>query len=113
MAFYKDVFGWKFKKAEGLQHDYWFITTGDKKEDGIDGGLFKRMGDPAPEGAAVNAFVCTIRVRDLSETMLKAEKAGGVMAMPKMAIPNVGWLAYFRDVDGNIFGIMEDDVSAK
>jgi uncharacterized protein len=113
MAFYKEVFGWTFKKAEGLQHDYWFITTGPSKEAGIDGGLFKRMGNPAPDGSAVNAFVCTIKVKDLSASMSKAEKAGGLMAMPKMAIPGVGWLCYFRDVDGNIFGMMEDDATAK
>ena len=28
-------------------------------------------------------------------------------------LPTVGWLAYFKDVDGNIFGVMEMDPSVK
>ena len=31
----------------------------------------------------------------------------------KMPIVQVGWLAYARDLDGNMFGIMEDDKEAK
>jgi len=32
---------------------------------------------------------------------------------PKMPVPGVGWLAYFKDTEGNIFGIFQDDASAK
>ena len=32
---------------------------------------------------------------------------------PKLAIPGVGWYASCRDTEGNIFGLMEDDPSAK
>ena len=37
----------------------------------------------------------------------------GTITVPKMAIPGVGWLAYFKDPDGNAFGIMESDMSAR
>jgi hypothetical protein len=30
-----------------------------------------------------------------------------------MPIPGLGWLAYFKDLDGNIHGIMQDDSNAK
>jgi predicted enzyme related to lactoylglutathione lyase len=30
-----------------------------------------------------------------------------------MAVPGVGWMAYFKDPDGNMFGMMERDESAK
>jgi len=33
--------------------------------------------------------------------------------MPKDAIPGVGWFAYCKDTEGNMFGIMEADESAK
>ncbi len=33
--------------------------------------------------------------------------------MPKMPIPNVGWLAYAKDTEGNIFGMMQNDPGAK
>jgi predicted enzyme related to lactoylglutathione lyase len=30
-----------------------------------------------------------------------------------MAIPGVGWLCYFKDTEGNIFGMMQNDPAAK
>jgi len=33
--------------------------------------------------------------------------------VPKMPIPGVGWLAYAKDTEGNIFGIMQPDANAK
>jgi predicted enzyme related to lactoylglutathione lyase len=30
-----------------------------------------------------------------------------------MPIPGVGWLAYVKDLDGNILGIMQNDPAAK
>jgi uncharacterized protein len=30
-----------------------------------------------------------------------------------MAIPGVGWLAYAKDTEGNIFGFMQSDPAAK
>jgi predicted enzyme related to lactoylglutathione lyase len=29
-----------------------------------------------------------------------------------MPIPGVGWLAYCKDTEGNVFGIMQDDPQA-
>ena len=34
-------------------------------------------------------------------------------ALPKMPIPGVGWLAYLKDTEGNVFGLMQSDPSAK
>jgi uncharacterized protein len=33
--------------------------------------------------------------------------------VPKMPIPGVGWLAYFKDTEGNIVGVMQPDANAK
>jgi predicted enzyme related to lactoylglutathione lyase len=38
---------------------------------------------------------------------------GGKITMPKMVVPGVGYSAYFADPEGNIFGMMEADESAK
>ena len=48
----------------------------------------------------------------MDETISAIEKAGGKIVVPKMAIPAVGWLAYFTDPDGNIHGIMQEDKNA-
>ena len=35
------------------------------------------------------------------------------VALPKMPIPGVGWLAYMKDTEGNVFGMMQADANAK
>jgi uncharacterized protein len=41
------------------------------------------------------------------------EAAGGQFVLPKMPVPGVGWLAYFKDTEGHIFGVMQADSAAK
>ena len=55
----------------------------------------------------------TIAVESLDRTISKIEQRGGKICVPKMAIPNVGWLAYAEDPAGNVFGIIEPDTDAK
>ena len=110
IAFYQSLFGWEFHKWEGPM-PYWLIKTGDAGIPGIDGGLLLRQGPVPTEGASVNAFVCTVDVENL-DAKVAALPAGGVMCVPKMAIPGVGWLAYAKDPDGNIFGMMQADTQA-
>jgi predicted enzyme related to lactoylglutathione lyase len=103
--FYEEIFGWKIKKWDG-PIDYWMITTGDKEEPGIDGGMMKRE-DP---GATVNNV---IDVKSVDECLKKIEEKGGTVVVPKHAVPGIGYAAYFKDLDGNLFGLMEEDESAK
>ena len=37
----------------------------------------------------------------------KLTAAGGTVALAKMPIPTVGWLAYGKDTEGNLFGMMQ------
>ena len=112
IGFYTALFAWKF--AQWGQEKYWLITTGEKGTPGIDGGLMPR---PAPGGpaemAAVNAFVCTVDVADLDTTLARVDELGGRMVLPRMPIPTVGYLAYAKDTEGNIFGMMQMDANAK
>ena len=102
--FYTDVFGWKFDKWEGPM-DYWLISTGDKSCPGIDGGMMKRRD---PMGNVYN----TIGIESIDRSIEQITKAGGTIVVPKMPIPGVGWLAYFKDTEGNIFGVMQPDTAA-
>jgi predicted enzyme related to lactoylglutathione lyase len=52
-------------------------------------------------------------VPNLDEYVDRAMKCGGTIALPKMPIPTVGWLAYCKDTEGNIFGMMQMDANAK
>lgn len=115
IPFYQDIFGWTFTKWESPAFTYWIIATVPEgsTEPGINGGIVKRMGAAPVVGASVSAFVCTIHVPNVDEYLKKIEEAGGKIALQKMAIPGLAWLAYAIDTDGNIFGIYEDDKNAK
>lgn len=109
IGFYTAVLGWTFTLWAGPV-DYWIITTGPKDQPGIDGGMVRRQG--SIDGQAVIAFVCTVDVESVDDTLAKALAHGGTLAAPKMPIPGVGWLAYAKDTEGNIFGMMQSDPSA-
>ncbi len=103
--FYKEVFDWKIDKWPGME--YWMVMTDEQgsKEPGISGGLLIRKGPAPVDGQAVNAFVCTAQVDDIDATIEKIIKAGGTEALPKYMIGDMAWQAYYKDLDGNIFGV--------
>ena len=104
IKFYEKVFGWKIEKWDG-PIEYWMIMTGPEDEPGIDGGLARRED---PDTRVENM----IDVKDLDRSIKEVEANGGTIIRPKMAVPTVGWLAYFMDTEGNIFGMMEIDPDA-
>lgn len=111
VGFYTKVFGWGSQKWEGPA-DYWVLTTGPEGTPGINGAIMKRRGDEPEDGAAVNAFVCTINVTSLDTSLQSVTQNGGTVAVEKMPVPGVGWLAYCKDTEGNIFGMMQNDTAA-
>jgi uncharacterized protein len=111
-AFYRTLFGWQFQ-AWGGPAEYWVISTGEPAQPGINGGMVRRRGPAPAEGQSVNAFVCTVDVADLDATLRAVPGAGGTLALPRMAVPGVGWLAYVKDPDGNLCGLMQADSAAR
>ena len=109
--FYRRLFGWTITKWDGPM-EYWLIETGAKDAPGINGGLMRRQGGPPTDGQAVNAFVCTADVPSLDDVLTRLEGLGGRLALPRMAVPGIGWLAYVKDPDGNIMGAMQADPAA-
>ncbi|MEU4672539.1 VOC family protein [Amycolatopsis sp. NPDC023774] len=108
VAFYTAVFGWKIEQWGEVP--YWIVSTGDGE--GIDGGLLPRRGTAPAEDAPVSGFVNTIEVADVDATIDAVAKAGGTMALAKDPVPGVGWLAYCKDTEGNIFGVLQPDENA-
>ncbi len=108
VAFYKEVFGWEFIRWEGPV-EYWLVSTGPEGTPGINGGLY------TPAGAFANGYtgvINTIDVTDLDAALAKVTANGGSVVFPKDAVPGVGWLAYCKDVEGTIFGMMQTDPAA-
>lgn len=111
--FYADAFGWEVQEwpIPGGE-PYMGVITG-KDGAGINGGIIKRKGTSPQAGGPINAFVCTLDVPNVDDAVKKALAAGGKMALDKMTIPGVGYLAYCIDTEGNIFGLHEDNKEAK
>lgn len=114
--FYQDVFGWEMQQFGADMGNYTTIKTGDAVPKdmasiGINGGIAERRGDLPQEGAAINAYVCVIGVDDTDKMVEKVQAAGGSLALAAMDVPGVGRLAYCKDPEGNIFGMLKPDMS--
>jgi len=107
--FYQTLFHWSFQKWEGAM-PYWLVITGPDGTPGINGGMVQRQGEI--DGQAVIAYVCTVDVASLDDSLATATANGATIAVPKMPVPGVGWLAYCKDTEGNIFGMMQADEKA-
>ncbi len=103
--FYTKIFGWKISKWDGPV-EYWLVDTGDAPEPGINGGIMRRRD---PNQPCVN----TIGVENVDRSVEAIVASGGSVAMPKDAVPGIGWLAYCKDPEGNLFGLMQPDDNAK
>lgn len=104
IAFFKAAFGWSFQQF-GTE-EYWLAITGDEKEPGINGAIMKKKDPRQP-------LVNSISVDNIDSAAKRVEAAGGKIVVPKMAIPSVGYMAYFMDPDNNIHGIWQEDKNAK
>lgn len=115
--FYESAFGWTFQQMGEEYGNYRLVVTGPGPNEmakggvamedlGINGGLMKRM-SPAPTEGSANAFTAIIAVQNIDEIMQKIEAAGGQPQTDKMDVPNVGQLRYYKDTEGNLFGIMQ------
>ena len=103
--FYTDIFGWKLTKWDG-PIEYYLLST--KTENvGIDGAIVRRRTGLPANGAATNAYVCTIAVDSLDRVMQQVTDRGGEIVVAKDEVPGIGWLAYAKDPEGNIFGMLQ------
>lgn len=94
--FYEKALGWQI--ADPFQMNYFFVTTKEKGEEGINGGLMQRMNPGQP-------FMVYIAVASIDAALKKVEKAGGKIALPKMEIGNnMGFIGAFQDTEGNLMG---------
>jgi uncharacterized protein len=109
--FYHEVFGWTITDMGPQMGNYRVVETGKDSDgsqwNGINGGITPRRGEGPRGGEPVNAYVCTIEVEDIDLTLERIGKFGGTVATDKMKVPGVGLLAYRKDPEGNIFGVLQ------
>lgn len=113
-TFYRNVFGWDMPQWME-KPPYWGVMTAPDGSQlpGINGGMLIRKGEGPRDGAPVNAYVCTVQVDSYNNIHDKIMKAGGTIALPKHAIPGMAWQGYYKDTEGNIFGVHQPDENAK
>ena len=104
IKFFETVFNWTFEKFG--DNDYWLATTGDTNSPGINGAIMKKKDPNQP-------ITNSISVERIDNTMVEIERSGGQIVLPKTPIPTVGWFSFFKDPDGNIHGLWQDDKEAK
>ena len=108
IKFYKKIFDWKIEKFPMADGDYYVIRTIDVDDKmmpvqagGINGGLVERK-NPG------QMFMNYIKVDDIDETLKEIENNGGEICLPKQEIgKDMGWIACFRDTEGNMMGLHE------
>lgn len=112
--FYHKAFGWTFNEFPMPENSstggepYWGVITtplGDdmmpQKAGEINGGLMKRT----QAGQMITNY---LHCPSIDETLETITQYGGEIIMPKTAIaPNMGWIALFKDTEGNILGLHE------
>ena len=86
--------------------DYWLVTTGDDSAPGIHGAIMQRS-------EMASTVVNSIDVPSVDDFIKKVTKNGGKVVTPKTPIPGIGYFAYCKDTEGNMFGILQPDMSVK
>ena len=110
-GFYSELFDWTIRKTEGM--DYWMVSTvasgpqGPTEPGGINGGIMKR---PMPDA---RNWLNYVSVRSIDETVRQAQDLGANVLTPKRPVPSMGGFAVLADPEKNVFGIWQDDPSAK
>jgi len=98
MAFFNDVFGWTFQQ-QGSQT--YLSATAEASPFQI----VSLHEDNEPT-------IGTIEVKDVDRMVKRVQKEGGEIVIPKKAVPGIGWLAYCKGPDQNIFSLMQPDTLA-
>lgn len=104
-SFYSSVFGWDAAELPGL--DYTLVSTGPTGDTGplepgyIGGGMMKR------EGPFVSPNLM-IDVENISQSLARVIDSGGTLVSDRTPVGDFGFVAYFRDTEGNLLGLWEN-----
>jgi len=99
MKFYSTIFGVEMSSMEAMPG---FTMAMFPAEDGVGGAVLQGEGyTPSTEGT----LVYLNGGEDLSAVLNKVEGAGGQVLMPKTDIGENGFMAFFKDTEGNKVGL--------
>lgn len=103
--FYSYVFGWTMGEDFGTAT---MVNTTETDSNGlpkapgaINGDIFKRE-------AVLDRPLIVITVASIDECVERIKQFGGVLAVEKTSVADMGWCAYFKDSEGNLIGLWEN-----
>jgi len=103
--FYADAFGWTINVIPDMH--YSIVQTGPVTDEGfpteagyIGGGMLHRE-------SPTDRPVITIDVEDIEEALAKIESLGGTTLVGRQDVGDMGYAAYFKDVEGNLMGLWQ------
>ena len=106
--FYKETFDWQMQDMPEM--NYIILRTVDidekmmpKESGAINGGMFKR-GDT---NNMINGPTLSVGVDDIDSAIKKIKNAGGLILKDKMPVGDMGFMAYFKDTEGNILSVWQ------
>ena len=95
-AFFTRLFGWETTDYGPLSKR---VDTGSSA--GINGYMTALGHEPH------NYVMVYVEVDDVSATLEKATELGGEVVVPETEIPGGGHFAWFKDIDGNMLGLLK------
>lgn len=98
--FYSNIFNWTLSQWKDV--GFWVALTGQPTQFGINGGIIDVNELDIPLNSIIN-------VDDIDAVMQKITEKGGEITVPKFFVQSVGFLAYFKDLDNNVFGLRQVD----
>ena len=103
--FYKEAFSWNINTIPEMNYNIVHTVEVDEKfmpkEVGaINGGIMKKTDK-------ITSPVITIDVASIDDSLLKIEELGGMVIKEKTQVGDMGFVAYFKDTEGNILGLWE------
>jgi len=104
-AFYRDAFGWVINEYPEMHYD--IVQTGPVGDDGfpaqpgyVGGGMIRRE-------SPTDRPVITIDVDDIDAALARIEELGGMAVLGRQDVGDMGYAAYFKDVEGNLMGLFQ------
>jgi uncharacterized protein len=106
-GFYREALGWNVQEMPEM--GYTMVMSGPMSEEGvptepgyINGGMFPREEGP------LQGPVVVVDVERIDPVLKRIEELGGVTVVARQPVGEMGFVAYFRDPEGNVLGLWEN-----
>ncbi|MEK7082934.1 MAG: VOC family protein [Patescibacteria group bacterium] len=105
-TFYQTTFGWEMQDMPEMNYIITRTVETDEKfmpkiVGAINGGMMKRNSIVTGPSFAIN-------VKSIDEAVEKIKTAGGAILQEKMPVSTIGFIAYFKDPEGNVLSLWQN-----